>query len=108
MVRSERYKLIVGTGRRARLDGYKTDNPLPGPYQRLYNLQTDPGESSDLAGRPELAETQAELLGKLHERLVRTRDGVEPVPDGLTPLEAIHWCLVPRDREPKTAPPPKP
>src|SRR5262249_49079069 len=39
MVRTERYKLIVGTGGRHRQDGYATANPLPGPYERLYDLK---------------------------------------------------------------------
>jgi choline-sulfatase len=103
MVRSERYKLIVGTGRRRRLDGYETSDPLPGSYQRLYDLQADPSETTDLADRPELAAIQADLFRKLRERLTRTRDGVEPVPTGLTPLEEVHWCLVPRDAEPAPA-----
>src|SRR6185437_9088956 len=51
MARSGRYKLIVGTGRRVRQDGYKNDHPLPGPYERLYDLQADPGETTDLGAR---------------------------------------------------------
>ena len=97
MARSDRYKLIVGTGSRKRLDGYETAEPLPGPYERLYDLRDDPAEDHDLASHPELAAVRATLTRALHDRLVSTRDGVEPVPDGLTELEAIHWCLVPRD-----------
>ena len=52
MVRSARFKLIVGTGRRLRQDGYQTGKPLPGPYQRLFDLVDDPGETSDLADDP--------------------------------------------------------
>ena len=29
--------------------------------------------------------------------MTTTRDGLEPVPPGLSELEAIHWCLIPRD-----------
>ncbi len=100
MARSERYKLIVGTGRRKRLDGYETDDPTPGPYERLFDMQDDPGETTDLADRPELAPLKAELLRRLHLRLTSTRDGALPVPDGLSQLDAIHWCLVPRDPDP--------
>jgi len=98
MVRSERYKLVVGTGRRNRRDGYETGLPLPGPYERLYDLKFDPGETTDLADRPETTAVKADLMGRLHERLRTTRDGVEPVPPGLSPTEAIRWCLVPRDK----------
>ena len=98
MVRSPRYKLVVGTGRRARQDGYITAHPLPGPYERLFDLQSDPDETTDLSGRPELDGTAAYLRRKLHDRLVTTRRGDDPVPEGLSPIEAIYWCLVPRDR----------
>jgi choline-sulfatase len=104
MARSERYKLVVGTGRRLRLDGYQSAHPLPGPYQRLYDLQADPGETTDLADRPDLAPVKAELFRRLYERLTSTRDGIAPVPPGLSPIEEVHWCLVPRDRQPDRTP----
>jgi choline-sulfatase len=98
MVRSDRYKLIVGTGRRLRQDGYQTDHPLTGPSERLYDLKADPDETTDVADRPDLAGVKAELLRRLYERLVATRAGLEPIPPGLSQIEAIHWCLVPPDR----------
>jgi choline-sulfatase len=97
MIRSGRFKLIVGTGRRRRQDGYATANPTPGPYQRLYDLQADPGETTDVSDRPDLAPALTDLRHQLFERLATTRDGREPVPSGLSELEAIHWCLIPRD-----------
>jgi choline-sulfatase len=104
MIRSDHYKLIVGTGRRQRTDGYETGLPLTGPYERLFDEQADPGETTNLADRPEMAGVKAELLKALFERLVSTRKGVEPVPPWLTPMEAIHWCLIPRDVIPKGSP----
>ena len=35
---------------------------------------------------------------RMFERMTTTREGLEPIPAGLSRLEAIHWCLVPRDR----------
>ncbi len=100
MVRSHRYKLIVGSGRRLRQDGYQTRKPLPlpGPYQRLYDLVEDPGESRDLSDDSHFEQVRADLLKRMFERLVSTRDGLDPIPPGLSQLETIHWCLVPRDR----------
>jgi choline-sulfatase len=103
MVRSDRYKLIAGTGRRRRKDGYDHGRPLPGPYERLYDEQADPNETTDLAGRPELASVQTALRAELYNRLVSTREGLPPVPAGLTEIEAIHWCLIPRDPPPPEA-----
>ena len=98
MVRSDRFKLIVGTGRRLRQDGYHTGKPLPGPYQRLFDLVQDRGETRDLGADPAHEAIRNDLLHRMYLRMVTTREGLEPVPAGLSPLEAIHWCLVPRDR----------
>jgi arylsulfatase A-like enzyme len=100
MVRSARYKLIVGTGRRLRQDGYQTQKPLPlpGPYQRLYDLVDDPDETQNKTGDPRLLSIENELLDQMFGRLVSTRNEHAPLPPGLSRLETIHWCLVPRDR----------
>ncbi len=97
MVRTSRYKLVVGTGARKRLDGYETGRPLPGPYERLFDLEADPGETVNLRDRPELAPVVADLRRKLHDRLASTRGGRPAVPPGLSEIEAIRWCLVPQD-----------
>jgi arylsulfatase A-like enzyme len=100
MVRSARYKLIVGTGRRVRQDGYQTPQPLPllGPYQRLYDLDDDPNEIKDLGDDSRLIPIKEELLNRMFDRLVSTRNEHDALPPGLSRLETIHWCLVPRDR----------
>ena len=98
MVRSDRYKLIVGTGRRERKDHLETGRPLTGPYQRFFDLKQDPDETINLSQDPRFDAVREELLRKLHSRLVSTWNGPEPVPQGLSQLEAIHWCLTPRDR----------
>ena len=97
MARSARYKLIVGTGARRRLDGYETVNPLPGPSERLYDLEADPGESVNLRDRPELAKVADGLRRALHDRLVTTRGTRTAVPPGLSEAQALRWCLVPQD-----------
>jgi choline-sulfatase len=97
MIRTARFKLIIGTGRRLRQDGYQTGKPLPGPYQRLFDLVDDPGETRDLADDPRHQAVKQDLLHRMYRRLTSTRDGLGPVPPGLSELESIHWCLVPRD-----------
>jgi choline-sulfatase len=104
MARSDRYKLIVGAGRRVRKDGYATGAPPPGPYERLYDERDDPGEMHDLAADPTLAEVKQELEEALFRRFVTTWNGPEPIPPGLSRLETIHWCLIPRDK-PNPGPP---
>jgi arylsulfatase A-like enzyme len=97
MVRDARYKLIVGAGRRRRQDGYVNDNPTPGPYERLYDLETDPNEDVNLAGNPELAAVQSRLLDALYERITTTRNADDQAPQGLSKIETIRKLLVPKD-----------
>ena len=105
-MRSARFKLIVCTGRRLRQDGYRTALPwrLPGPYERLYDEVADPEETTDLSHDPAHASIKEALLERMFQRMATTRDGLEPIPPGLSRLEAIHWCLVPRD--PRVTPAP--
>ena len=100
MARSERFKLVVGTGRRKRLDGYETGRPLSGPYERLYDLRDDPGETTDLSSRPEFAGIKGALIRELYHRLVSTQGRGRTVPADLPMMEAIHRCLVPPDAGP--------
>jgi arylsulfatase A-like enzyme len=106
MVRSARYKLVVCTGRRVREDGYRTAEPwrLPGPYERLYDEVADPEETVDLSQDPAHASIKENLMDRMFERMATTREGLEPIPPGLSRLEAIHWCLVPRDHREPPAP----
>src|SRR5262249_39493915 len=55
MIRTGRWKFIYGTGKRARQDGYATGKPLPGRTVRLFDMERDPEEMTNLAGRPEHA-----------------------------------------------------
>ena len=47
-IRSDRWKYIYCSGRRARTDGYAVDNPTPGRYRRLYDLERTPANSTML------------------------------------------------------------
>ena len=96
MIRTDRYKLIVTAGNRRRADGYAPfTNPAPA-FNRLYDLQADPGETTDLGGRPDLAPVVAGLRRKLLDRLRTTREH-RPIPTGLTDDQALRWCLTPQD-----------
>ncbi len=107
MVRTERYKLIVGLGERVRNDGYKTRNPtLPGHYIRLYDEQTDPRETRDLSASLAMAPVREALQSLMLERMRATSTGVHSIPSVLKPMDAIYWRLRPRDLPPGPAPKP--
>jgi hypothetical protein len=46
------------------------------PHVELYDLAKDPWEQSDVAGRPEYAAVRSELLKRLHQHLVETKDPI--------------------------------
>jgi choline-sulfatase len=99
MIRSDRYKLIVGSGRKTS-DPFHSAHDPTGPYERLFDLAADPGETTDLSARLDLIPVRDGLLDELY-RVFRSTPGVRgPIPEGLSRREGLLWCLVPRDRRP--------
>ncbi|MBI3694540.1 MAG: sulfatase-like hydrolase/transferase [Acidobacteria bacterium] len=94
-VRTAEWKFIFCSGRRERVDGYKTDHPTPGRYRRLYNLRSDPGEFTDLAGKKEYAAVVERLERALLQRFLDTHP--EAPPAGLDVSQQLEWFLRPRD-----------
>jgi len=94
-IRSERWKYILCSGRRARDDGYAVDNPTPGRYRRLYDLASDPGEFHDVAASN--AAVVASLESLMLERFRRTHPDATAEPQRLSREEAIEFYLRPRD-----------
>ena len=97
-VRTAEWKFIHCSGRRARTDGYITDNPTPGRYVRLYDLKADPGEFHDVA------EQNPAVVKKLSADLLAVFRATHPEanqePEKLASDEAIDWYLRPRDAKP--------
>jgi arylsulfatase A-like enzyme len=94
-IRTARHKFIFCSGKRVRDDGYKTDNPTPGRYIRLYDLEKDPGEFTDIAKSE--PETVNRLQGLMLERFRKTHPDAAREPKGLSVPEAIEFYLPPRD-----------
>jgi choline-sulfatase len=94
-IRADRWKFTQCSGKRKRTDGYETDNPTPGRYFRLYDLQSDPGEFTDVAaGHPEVV---AELSKVMLERFRSTHPEAAAEPPRLSAADSIDWYLRPRD-----------
>ena len=94
-VKTAEWKYILCSGKRARKDGYETDDPTPGRYRRLYDLVNDPGEFSDVAAsRPEVV---ARLEDLMLDRFRKTHPDREKEPQRLGREEAIEYYLRPRD-----------
>ncbi len=97
LLRTDRWKLIYCTGKRERQDGYTTGKPLPGRTVRLYDLENDPDEMTNLAGRPEQAKRVTEMTVLLAEHMKRTARQPELLPKTDDVDRLLEFCLQPRD-----------
>jgi choline-sulfatase len=93
--RSKRWKYIYCSGKRRREDGYETDDPTPGRYQRLYDLTNDPNELRDVAGKhPDVvAEMQASILAQFR----RTHPDAAREPSQASKEDSLDFYVRPRD-----------
>jgi choline-sulfatase len=96
-VRTDRWKFIYCAGNRARQDGYATANPTPGRTIRLYDLQNDPDEFTNLADRPEHADRVTDFTAQLAHHMRTTARLPELVPKADDPLAVLDFCLQPND-----------
>lgn len=97
-VKTDRWKLIHCSGKRVRMDGYLTLDPIPGRYVSLFDQQADPEEFVNVASKhPDVVQQlSAEML-----RVFRTtHPEASAEPNGLSSDDAIDWYLRPRDPKP--------
>lgn len=97
MIRTDRWKLIYCTGKRARQDGYETGKPLPGRTIQLFDEANDPEEKTNLAAHPEQAARVAEFTRQLAEHMKRTARQPELIPKTDDAHAVLEFCLQPRD-----------
>jgi choline-sulfatase len=100
MVRTARWKLTYGTGKRERQDGYHTGKPLPGRTVRLYDLENDPDEMKNLAALPENARRVEEMTNQLAEHLKRTARQPELLPGNGDVHALLEYAVQPHDVKP--------
>ena len=97
-IKTKDWKYIFCSGQRARQDGYQTDHPTLGRYQRLYSLRDDPGEFTNVARKH--PETLALLANVMLKRFRATHPDSKSEPVGLSREEATEFYLRPRDTKP--------
>ncbi|MCI0378318.1 MAG: sulfatase-like hydrolase/transferase, partial [Gemmataceae bacterium] len=96
-VRTPKWSFFYGTGKRERQDGYTTGKPLPGRTVKLYDMDKDSEQTTNLAERPEHAKLVAELTRLLADHLRRTARQPELLP-GVGDVHAfLEAALQPRD-----------
>jgi choline-sulfatase len=94
-IRTERWKLIFCSGKRKRTDGYETDDPTPGRYVRLFDLQKDPDEFVNVAVQNR--ETVQRLESLMLSRFRSTHPEATREPQRVSMEESLEWYLRPRD-----------
>ena len=97
MLRTRRWKYIFTSGQRDLALGYATGNPPTGIAHRLYDMVEDAQEFTDLADRPELAETLRSLQRQLLDRFKHTDPRADQLPPDLDVSEALAWFCEPPD-----------
>jgi len=99
MVRDQRWKLVFIRGKRRRTDGYDTGLPPPGHILKLFDLQNDPGEFTNLAGREEHRRRVDRYLALLVDFFKRTSRLPDLIPQSDEVMVILDHCVQPRDVE---------
>jgi choline-sulfatase len=94
-IRTDRWKFVYCSGKRARGDGYATANPAPGRYTILHDLQSDSGEFHNVAARHE--DVVKELKGLMLARFRSTHPDASAEPKGASIEDSLDFYLRPRD-----------
>ncbi|MCM5663072.1 sulfatase family protein [Galbibacter mesophilus] len=97
MVATKKWKYIFSTGKRDLGQGYQTGNGAFGIYHKLYDLQNDPTETSNLAHKKENAPLVANMQQKMLQHFIKTHPYAKEVPETLTTVGKLVWFCEPRD-----------
>ena len=101
MITDGSFKYIYTSGKRDLGSGYATGKGPSGERHRLYNLQTDPRESSDLARDPVYAETMLQLKKNLVKHFRETHPFAPEISDTLGLNEQLRrFCEPPEGENP--------
>jgi choline-sulfatase len=98
MIRTQRWKLIYSTGARRRRDRYFVNRPEGGPVVQLYDLDSDPAETMNLAGAAEHAERVEQFTGELADHLMRTARDPQSIPKSGDVRQILAYCIAPQDQ----------
>jgi choline-sulfatase len=97
MVASRRWKYVFTTGKRDLGLGYATGFGPSGVVHMLYDLERDPGETTNLAYRQEYSEMVDSLQSVMLERFMATHPAARFVPSGLNRTGKLIWFCEPGD-----------
>lgn len=97
MITTKRWKYMFTSGRRDLGIGYKTGLGPPGVVHRLYNLENDPAETTNLAYQPAYRDTLQQLKNVMLQKFLSTHPDATKCPGSLTLDGKLAWFCEPRD-----------
>ena len=97
MVATKEWKYIFTSGKYDLDIGYETGYGPSGIYHRLYNLQEDPDETTNLAYKPEHLEKVKEMQDLMLQKFKETHPDAEDLPSELNKTGQLVWFCQPRD-----------
>lgn len=98
MVRSQRWKYVITSGKHDLALGYATGLGPSGRFESLHDLHEDPGESNNLAVESEFSEVLSDMRSRMLEIFQNTHPNAAAMPPGLSILEKLEWFLEPPER----------
>lgn len=97
MVTNKKWKYVFTTGSRDLGIGYETGYGPSGIVHRLYDLEEDPLEQTDVSSNPKNAKVLDELQRAMLNRFMETHPQAEKCPLNLTLEGKLMWFCEPRD-----------
>jgi len=97
MICDKRWKYVFTTGQRDLGQGYATGHGPSGVLHKLYDLDSDPEETTDLGKDRSYAGVLSDMQQQMLERFMDTHPDAATLPEGLTMEEKLIWFCEPRD-----------
>ncbi len=97
MVASRKWKYVFTTGKRDLGLGYATGYGPSGVTHMLYDLENDPGETTNLAYKADYGDRVKELQSIMLGRFMATHPSSAFVPGGLNSIGKLIWFCEPGD-----------
>ena len=102
MVRSQRWKYVITSGKHDLALGYATGFGPSGRFEALYDLRDDPGELYNLARDSGRSGVLSEMRSGMLQVFQNTHPNAGALPPGLSILEKLEWFLEPPDPTPQS------
>ncbi len=99
MVTDGKWKYIFTTGARDLGQGYATGYGPTGILHKLYNLEADPGETTNLAGKPGYQKRIKKMQKKMISIFMKTYPGADSLPENLSDVQKLVWFCRPPDKD---------